>query len=127
MIRKKARVRVAIDGAMNAGCVGYVSDTNSHGHYRVVLKEKKRSEWYLFGKWWLQEAIEGKLSQLPLVNEEPVFEKARPVSTLPAKKRPRDDEAIEPDAQEKVSVEESRPKKKLKPADERIQMDITKD
>jgi NAD-dependent SIR2 family protein deacetylase len=65
-----AAVRIAPKEAPNFGAVGKVRHRDRHGHW-VVEVDKVRT----LGSWYVTDALEGKLEQLPLVNDKPKIQK----------------------------------------------------
>jgi NAD-dependent SIR2 family protein deacetylase len=67
-----AKVRIAVPGACNENTLGEVAGKRD-GDYSISLKEKKGAVRRVLGKWWVDEALSGSLTRLPLVNQNPQF------------------------------------------------------
>jgi len=63
--------------AKNAGAVGTVENRKREGQYCITFQEQKKgiNEFVgrLFGAWWVDEAINGRVLRLPVVNLDPVI------------------------------------------------------
>jgi len=73
-LRPGAKVVIPLPEATNAGAVGKIEDRKRNGHYCVVLEENNSSSVHrLFGSWWVDEALNGRVLRLPVVNLDPVI------------------------------------------------------
>jgi len=75
-LREGASVIVVVETATNFKATGTVVSKRD-GHYSVRLKESDGIITRLLGTWWIDAALHGTVSQLPLINTEPK------VSTVP--------------------------------------------
>jgi len=75
-LRKGSRVFIPIEGAMNANCVGEIVQKKPSGHYSVFLEENDRVCNRLFGNWWIAGALKGTIPRLPIINVNPIIQKA---------------------------------------------------
>eukprot|EP01117_Protostelium_nocturnum_P003643 TRINITY_DN14928_c0_g1_i1.p1 TRINITY_DN14928_c0_g1~~TRINITY_DN14928_c0_g1_i1.p1 ORF type:complete len:386 (+),score=121.35 TRINITY_DN14928_c0_g1_i1:90-1247(+) len=76
-LREDAQVKIVAKGAMNDGAIGHVYGKKKDGSYQLQLteREKKRGGIFtvsrLYGSWFVLSALEGKLSQIPIINVDP--------------------------------------------------------
>ena len=64
-------IRICVPGASNEDCRGVVKRKDAVGNYVVVIDEEGETKHRVFGRWFVLEAMEGKLPMLPLVNTNP--------------------------------------------------------
>jgi len=70
-LKTNAAVKIVAPGSMNFGANGTIIGKRD-GNYSVELNEGSvRSVWRLFGVWWVDAALRGAISQLPLTNVSP--------------------------------------------------------
>jgi len=72
-LRPGTKVVIPLPEAMNAASVGVIEDRKRNGHYCVALEEDKSTVHRLFGSWWVDEALNGRMLRLPIVNLDPVI------------------------------------------------------
>ena len=66
-LRPGAKIKIAPKEACNAGMLGTVIKQNETGDYLINLEGYKYCS--VLGRWWVNEAIAGQLTQLPIINE----------------------------------------------------------
>jgi len=69
-LRKGSEIIIAVSGAMNEGVNGKVQGKRDE-NYSIYLQENDGTCSRLFGRWWIESAISGKIPQLPIVNRNP--------------------------------------------------------
>jgi len=75
-----SEITIPIEGAMNENAKGEVVEYDEKsGIYVVAVQEKffdtSKAYHRCFGYWWITEALEGKITQLPVINLNPVVTK----------------------------------------------------
>jgi len=69
-LTKGAKIVVPVPGACNEGCVGEVKGREGP-HYSLVIEEPDGRYRYLLGAWWIDCALRGTITWLPVINREP--------------------------------------------------------
>jgi NAD-dependent SIR2 family protein deacetylase len=75
-LRQGAKVRICAPGAVNENALGTIVG-KKHGDWLVEIEEVARVARRVFGKWWIEAALRGAITQLPLVNQNPIVKTVR--------------------------------------------------